>query len=330
MTTHTAIKQRAIRTSLLAACVGAALVPAATAQAAATTLAVEQVPTSVAAWEGTVMWSHLDPATNRYALMKSVGGGAPVVVPVAQRAGSPFDVDLGTSRDGATIAVYARNGDIYRLDVASGAESKVTHLSSPKLAERSPTIQRGRIAFIRRSRGADDLRIGSATRSSKGSAVLVRRGSIRSAELGDRHVAYVAARAYGAGSELQLRLRNLSTGTDRQVYRARSGGANFANITRPSYVAQPEAFVFARTNMGSGTGSRLVRYTLRGSTLAYDRGSRFTISTAWVNAQLGAVTTDASAGSESIGSTNPANCSDGTRTYCAVQLSGPLTFGLRP
>jgi len=323
--------QIALRTSLLAACVGAAvLVPAVIAQAATTTIATEHVPTRVAAWEGTVMWSHLDPATNRYALMKSVGAGAPVAVAVPQRSGTPFDVDLGTSRDGATFAVYTRGGDVYRLNVATGTEAKVRTLSSPDHAERSPTIQRGRIAFIRRNGRVDELRIGSASGAPKGSRVLVRRTTIGSAELGDRHVAYVASKPYEAGGETQLRIRSLYTKADKQVYRARSGGANIASITRPSYVAAPGAFVFARTNMGSGGGNRLVRYTLRSSRLAYDQGSPFFISTAWAGAQLGAVTTSVVAGSESGDSTSPGACTEVGRNYCTVELTGPLTFGLRP
>ena len=315
------------RSVLTTALIGAALASsAATAQGAATTLATEHAPTRVAAWEDTVMWSRQDPASGRYALMKSVGGGAPVAVGVPKRSGTPFDIDLGTDGAGATAAVYTRNGDIYRLDVASGAESKVAKLSSPK-AERNPTIQRGRIAFIRRNRGADELRVGSVTKASR---LLVRRSSIRYAELGERHVAYVAPKPQGNGGELQLRIRNLSTGADKAVYRARSGGANIASITRPSYVAEPQGFVFARTNMGSQAGSRLVRYTLRGSKLAYDRGSSSYISTAWASAQLGAVTTSVIGGSESTDSTSHDACVDMEKNVCTVELSGPLAFGLRP
>jgi hypothetical protein len=333
MSTHTAAPPLSplIRRSVLAAAlIGATLGSStAAAQGAATTLATEHAPTRVAAWDGTVMWSRQDPSSGRYTLMKSVAGAAPVAVGVPQRSGTPFDVDLGTSSSGATFAVYTRNGDLYSLDVATGAETKVAGLSSPK-AERNPTVQRGRIAFIRRSGGADELRIGSANGASKGSRLLVRRSTIRSAELGNRHVAYVAQKPYGAGGEQQLRIRNLATGADKQVYRARSGGANSANITRPSYIAEPEGFLFARTNMGSGGGNRLIRYTLRGAKLDYDRGSPFYISTAWVDAQLGAVTTDVVGGSESIDSTSPGACTDTGRTYCTVQLSGPLTFGLQP
>ncbi len=222
-----------LRTYLLtAAATGAVLAPAAVAQAAPTPLAVEQAPTRIAAWEGTVMWSHFDPATKTYSLVKSVGGGAPVPVGVAPRSGSPFDIDLGTSRSGATYAVYTRHGDIYRLNVASGSEVKIDKLSAPTRAERDPTIQRGEIAFIRRNAGRDELRIGNTTSGSKGSRLLVRKRSILKPELGVKHIMYVVT---GPGPITDdgaqfLRIRNLRTGADRQVYRAVTGGANIANV----------------------------------------------------------------------------------------------------
>jgi hypothetical protein len=313
-----------LRSSLLTAAVaGAVLAPAATAQGAPATLAVEQAPTRVAAWDGTVMWSRFDPAAKTYSLVKSVDGGAPVPVGVPARAGTPFDVDLGTSRSGATFAVYTRDGDIYRLNVATGSETKIEQLSSPTKGERDPTIMRGEIAFIRRSGGRDELRIGSTTGGSKGSRLLVRTREMVSAELGPRHIAYVVS-VPSEWRELNLRIRNLRTGADRKVYRAASGGANEADVTRPAYVAEPEGFVFARTNLAAA-GSRIVRYTLRGSNLAYAKGSRNYNSTAWASNGLGAVTSDSLVGGESQGS-----CADGDAVFCQVALTGPLQFNLKP
>jgi len=316
------------RNHLLAAAVaGAVLAPAAAALAAPTTLAVEQAPTRVAALDGLVMWSKLDPATQTYSLVKSVDGGAPTPVTVAPRRGGPFDVDLGTSRSGATFAVYTRGGDVYRLNVASGSEAKLAKLSSPTLVERDPTIQRGAIAFIRRSGGFDQLRIASAGGAAQASRLVVKHRSIRSAELGDRHVAYVESHARGAGGVMTVHVRNLRTGADRGVYRAVSGGANFANVTRPTYAAEPEAFMWARTNLGSGGGNRLVRYTLRDAQLAYAPGSVRYSTMAWAGAALGAVTSSSIDGGET-----PGACADGpgTGSYCNVVLSGPLRFDLKP
>ena len=316
-----------LRSSLLTVAVaGAVLAPATTAQGAPTTLAVEQAPTSVAAWKDIVMWSRFDPATRTYVLMKSVGGGAPIAVGVPARGGAPFDIDLGTNRSGSTYGVYTRDGDIYRLNVATGAETKIDELSSPALAERSPTIQRGEIAFVRRNRGRDELRIGNTTSGSRGSRLLVRGRSILKPELGARHIAYVVTSPGPISDEgtQSLRVRNLRTGADRRVYRAVSGGANFANVTRPTWMAEPAGFFWARTNQGSGRGNRLVRYTLRGSRLTYAQGSAMLNSTAWAGGALGAVSTSSLTGDES-----PGGCAEATN-LCRVELTGPLQFDLGP
>ncbi|HEV2774271.1 MAG TPA: hypothetical protein VGV90_01645 [Solirubrobacteraceae bacterium] len=317
-----------IRSSLVTAAVaGAVLAPAATAQGAPTTLAVEQAPTRVAAWNGVAMWSRFDAATQTYSLVKSVDGGAPTRVAVAPRAGGPFDIDMGTSRSAQTYAVYTRDdGDVYRLNVTTGSEAKVANLSSPTLDERDPTIMRGQIAFIRRERGYDQLRIGDTSADARGSRLLVKRRSIVHAELGTTHVAYLTT---GPGpmsdnGSRYMHIRNLRTGADRRVYRAVSGGANWANTTRPTYIADPAAFVWARTNNGSGTGNRIVRYTLRGSQLGYAPGSPRYRSTAWAGDALGAVT------SGSLDGETQGACTDGGVNYCQVTLTGPLQFNLRP
>jgi hypothetical protein len=311
-----------LRTHLAtAAAAGAALATATAAQAAPIPLGSEQAPTRVAAWHGTAMWSHYDAATKTYALVKSVDGAAPAAVAVAPRSDGPFDIDLGTNRSGSEFAVYTRDGDIYRLNLATSRETKITKLSSPALAERDPTIQRGRIAFIRRNAGSDELRIGDTTTGSKGSTLIVRSKSIGGAELAIRHIAYVVnGPGFGFG-EQDVHVRNIATHADRVVYRARSGGANSANVTRPTYVDAPERFVWARTNLGSGAGNRLVRYTLGGSKLDYAQGDRFYNSTAWAGDAFGAITSGALDGTA---------CEDGGTNYCAVQLTGPLQFGLKP
>jgi hypothetical protein len=317
-----------LRTSLLAAAAaGAALAPGATAQGAPTPLVLEQAPTRVAAWKGTVVWSHFDTTTKTYSLVKSVDGGEPAFVGVAPRRGSPFDIDLGTNRSGSTYAVYTRDGDIYRLNVATGAETKIDRLSSPALAERDPTIQRGEIAFVRRNRGRDELRIGNTTRASKGSRLIVRRRTILSAELGTKHVVYIdtAPGPISPDGEKRVRIRNLRTGAERQIYRAVSGGANAARVTKPTYIDEPEAFLWARTNNGSGRGNRLVRYTLRGSKLDYAQGSPFYNSTAWAGTVHGAVTASSLTGEETAGA-----CTDAAINYCRVELTGPLQFDLQP
>jgi hypothetical protein len=317
----TMVAMTSLRNLLLAtAATGAALAGASAAQAA-TVLSSEPVPTRVAAWGGTVMWSQLDSATGNYRLVKSVDGGPPSPVAVPERAGGPFDIDLGTNRSASTYAVYTRAGDIYRLGIASGVETKITKLSSPTMAERDPTIQRGEIAFIRRDHGYDQLRIGNTTSGSKGSRMLVKKHAILGAELGIQHVAYVEQ----SRSRQLVHVRNISTGHDQVVYTAPSGGANFASVTRPTYDFERNAFVWARKNLGSGTGNRLVRYMLRGSKLAYAQGSPRYTSTAWANDALGAATSSALDGGDGRSS-----CDDAGVHYCRVAVTGPLSFTLAP
>jgi hypothetical protein len=309
------------KTLITAAVAGAAVLAPAAAHAAPTTLAVEKAPTRVAAWNGTVMWSTFDPAARTYSLVKSVGGGAPVAVGVAPRSGKPFDIDLGTGPSGETFAVYTRRGDVYRLNVATGSETKMKRISSPKHIERDPTIQSGAIAFIRRSGRYDHLRIVDTKTGPQGK-LLVKRRSISSAELGEGHIAYVESRPRGAGGVATVHVRSLRTGADRSVYRAVSGGANFAHVTKPTYSAEPQGFVWARTNLGSGQGNRLVRYTIADRKLAYAPGSQRYNTAAWVDAALGAVTSGSLDGSETQGA-----CADTGAQYCTVALSGPLQFG---
>jgi hypothetical protein len=309
-----------LRELLLTSAVVAALAPAAAAQAA-TVLSIEPAPTRVAAWDGTVMWSQLDRATGTYRLVKSVDGGAPAPVAVPERAGGPFDIDLGTNRSGSTYAVYTRGGDIYRLSVASGVETKIAKLSSPTLAERDPTIQRGEIAFIRRDGGYDQLRIGDTTSGSNGSRFLVKKRSILGAELAIKQVAYVEA----SGANRLVHVRNIRTGHDQVVYRAASGGANLAGATRPTYDPDANAFVWARKNLGSGTGNRIVRYRLPGSKFDYAAGSPRYNSTAWAGPQLGVATSSSLDGGEGVNS-----CDDAGIHYCQVTVTGPLSFTLVP
>jgi hypothetical protein len=71
-------------------------------------------------------------------LVKSVDGGAPAPVAVPERAGGPFDIDLSTNRSGSTYVVYTRDGDIYRLGVAT----KIAKLSSPTRSSAPPPRRR--------------------------------------------------------------------------------------------------------------------------------------------------------------------------------------------
>jgi hypothetical protein len=334
-----------LRTALLrliplTALAAAALAPA--AHAAPTTIATEQRATEVAAWAGTVAWSSFDPATNDYHLVVSRNGAASQRLRVAPSANA-FDVDLGTNRSGSTYAVYSRCAtpatnstpptgcDLYRLSLASGVEQKLTTLSSPTWDERDPTIFRGEIAFVRNEthggRNEDVLRIGNTTSGAKGTTALVTlnrlAGTLQTPELSPSRVAYIRTDRSGATRDVHVRTLKRG-GSDKRVYRARSGGANAANITGISLSDTAASFMWGRTNNGSETGNRIVRYTISSGRLAYAIGSRLYQYTAWASQSLGiAAVVDPS----STGSCSPNINVPGA---CTVQLTGPLRFDARP
>src|SRR5204862_3909085 len=76
------------------------------AQAADTVLAPAANTSAITAYGGQVVLSRLDPATNRWALVRWHGGVIDTL-PVAQRA-VPFDADAGSDRDGKPVVVYSR------------------------------------------------------------------------------------------------------------------------------------------------------------------------------------------------------------------------------
>jgi hypothetical protein len=105
------------------------------------------------------------------------------------------------------------------------------------LVERDPSIQGGQIAFIRRSGGREELRVGDTTSGSKGSRLLVRKRSILKPELGIKHVYVVTGPGPMSPQGTQfVRIRNLRTSADWQIYRGVSGGANAANVTAHVHV----------------------------------------------------------------------------------------------
>jgi len=338
--TSSPLMRRAARAVGLGALLAAVLAPA--AHAAPTTIATEQRATPISAWAGTVVWSSFDATTNDYHLVVSRNGAAPQRLAVAPSANA-FDVDLGTNRSGSTYAVYSRcttpatqntpptDCDLYRLSIASGIETKLDTLSSPTWDERDPTIFRGEIAFIRNEthggKTQDVLRIGNTTSASQGTTALVKLnrlgGSLQDPEIAQSRLAYVQTNRNGTVRDVHI--RTLKTGgSDKRVYRSTSGGANAANVTGPALSDTAGSFFWARTNNGSETGNRIVRYTISSGKLAYAIGSRLYQYTTWASQALGiAAVVDPSA---------TGSCSSNINVpgACTVQLTGPLRFDAAP
>ncbi len=307
------------------------------ALAAATTLSTEQAAGTVAAYDGTVVWSSYDSAAKDYRLVMSKDGGAPAPLPVAPRS-KPFDVDLGTNANGSVYAVYTRCApgcDIYRLGLATGVETHLTQFSSPTADERNPTIQAGRIAFLRRDKSGgrtyDYLRMGSpgatATTYLGVKVQVTKFDSLDAPELSSSRIAYTRISEGIGFGEHDIHVRTLSGSSDTKVYTARSGGANSAQVTRPSLTEDGKAFVWARTNNGSGAGNRLVRYVLASGKFSYALGKSTWISTGWASTGLGAAAFVDGSGT----GTCFANVNDPpAKTLCSVSLTGPVTFDAKP
>jgi hypothetical protein len=323
------------RTGIAVVAAAAAVLAAAAAPAGAQgrVLATEQRPTDVAAWGADAVWSSFDPATATYRLVRSRGGAAPVPLPVTP---SPraFDVDLGTNRSGSTYAVYTRCADgesgcdLYRLGLDTGREERLSSLSSERWDERDPTVFRGRIAFVRheRVRGGmgDTIRIGDTTSSGTPTRALVKGGALSRPELGVSHLAYTRPRPAPWGV-VQVRVVTLRTRADRLVYEARSGGANAARVTGPSLGSTARSFLWARTNDGSGTGNRIVRYGIASRRSAYGQGSSRWTSTSWAGGALGLITA-----SSVDGTCFPGVDESPAASVCRVAATGPVRFHPEP
>ena len=278
-----------------AALVAATAVAAPAAAQEPTPIVTEQRAFTVSAHEAIAAWSSYDAAADAYRLV-TLRDGEVVRLPVAPSE-RPFDVDLGTNRSGNVVAVYTRededgNSDIYRFSFRSGREEHLTKLSSPTADESQPTVHAGNIAFVRRQGRRDVLRIGNTTRTGTPTRALAsapagRRSGIVDPQLHAGRVAYVVHDSTSDFGHKTIRLLAIRAGRDRAIYQARSGGANFANVTRPSFSIDGRELYWARTNQGSGQGNRYIRYTLADRELAYERGSSRVISTSWSGGEAG-------------------------------------------
>jgi len=144
------------------------------AQAADIVLAPAANTSAITAYGGHVVLSRLDPATNRWALVRWHDGVVDAL-PVTQRS-VPFDADAGSDATGNPVVVYsrcateppavsglapspewqlARGCDVYAYPLTgTGAqEHKLTTASSASQSETTPSMWRGGVAFARHADG---------------------------------------------------------------------------------------------------------------------------------------------------------------------------------
>jgi hypothetical protein len=138
------------RRALLAAALLAVLPSAASAD---TRLVSDPRATDVAAFRGIVLYVREEPSRDR--LARVIGGRARI-----ERARPALDIDdldLGTSRSGALVAVYSRCSDfddpntcdLFAYDVRRRRESMLRGTSRRGCAEYAPSIDRGVLVFVR-------------------------------------------------------------------------------------------------------------------------------------------------------------------------------------
>ena len=304
--------------------------PRGVAHAAPTTLAAERAPTRVAAWESTVMWSRLDPATGRYQLMKSVDGGAPVASTCRSAAGGRSTSTSARAPPGrrspSTPATATSTAWTSRAGGVEGQQAQLARSAT----ERSPTIQRGRIAFVRRNGRVDELRIGSAARAAARSRAPARSrtpssatGTSRTRRLRRRPTASAAScGCTSATSRTGARQGRLPRTLGRlglrehhaRELRREPRGLHLGAHEHGVAVRQPARALHA-ARLQARVRRRARRTTSRrpGPARSSERSPRRCSAAA--RAPTARAPTRATA--------------EGVR-YCDVLLTGPLTFGLRP
>jgi hypothetical protein len=298
------------RAAVFMAAAAASTLAAASAAQAATTVASEARSFEVSAHGDAIAWSSYDATAGTYRLMlRRRNQAQPLDVPASAQ---PFDVDLGTSTQGALVAVYSRAGRLYEWSSRTGAERPLG------IAGREPTVLAGRLAFVRRVGGRDVLYLRRSPRARSArqfTAGTSRASGIGVPALSRTHLAFVTygPGRYGFGGQ-HLRVQSLA-GRSRVIYRATSGGANFANIVAPSFDGDGRHLFWARTNNGSGVGNRYLRRTLATGRQVAALGSSRICSTSWAGGTDGFATAIATSGFDCT-----ANEGDGR---VELQLTGP-------
>jgi hypothetical protein len=259
---------RAVGTLCVA--LGAMVVPA--SAGADDVVATLSRDTPIAAFGGVVAWSDYDAPTARYQLVIRRGDRARRA-PIAG-ATQPFDVSLGPDARGRVVALYTRcrraatarrratGCDVYRYDVRSGRERKLTALSSPRMDEAWPVQWRDRVAFVRRAKtyvvsGYDHR---PDPRGKRGKGVLMdcdipyvialsahrasRRldrgqcGATTGMSIRGQSIVQVSSEDQGgAGSEAQVRRLRASGGAARLLARAGGGEGGYSPFASPSQSA---------------------------------------------------------------------------------------------
>jgi hypothetical protein len=277
------------RIAAVAAVAAALLTPSvATADEVVAELAKD---TPIAAYGGVLAWSSYDAASGRYTLTikRREPWGVDVVEPARiATATRPFDVSLGPDSKGRTVALYTRcrtstrGCDIYRYELRTRSERRLSSVSSPSLDEAWPAQWRDRIAFVRRARthvvdGYDhrpdprgrgpllacDIPYVKTTTSSTPSRRLDRAhcGTTTAIAIRDQSIVQVTdLNQGGAGSESDVRLLRARGGSATQLARTAGGEGGYSPFSSPSLTAS--AVFLTRTGLRQDVSQGFVRIDL--------------------------------------------------------------------
>jgi hypothetical protein len=265
------MKPIAVLLALLALAVTAA--PAAAEQR----LAVESAPFTADAYGDVIAWSSYDAVAKTFRL--KLLRDDETITPAVATSPKPFDLDVGPGPDGAPLVVYARDGDIFQYDPATSLEQPLAEVNTPNV-ERSPSIQRDALAFVRRVHGKPTvyLRKGGDTRRQPRPR-FKHTLAVDNLELSDRGLFVTYRTDIVPTCCTQATLYRVIGGRLRHVFAVGSGGANFGQIVSPT-VFGPNIY-FGRTNQGSGQGNEVFRYDLRSRKLFSARGTSRALSLTW-------------------------------------------------
>lgn len=257
--------------ALLALALGAA--PA----AADERLAVESAPFTADAYGDVIAWSSYDPALKTYSL-RLLRGGQPIT-PAVEPSSKAFDLDVGPGPDGAPLVVYARAGDLFQFDPATGLEQPLAEVNTHAI-ESSPSIHRSALAFVRdvHRKPVVYLRKDGNTRRQPRPR-FKHTLEVDGLELSSRGVFVTYRTDIVPTCCTRATLYRVVGGRLRHVFAVGSGGANFGQIVTPTVFGRN--VYFGRTNNGSGQGNNLFRYDLGSRKLFAARGTSRALSLTW-------------------------------------------------
>ncbi len=310
---------------LLVAIAAGLLAPSALAEPE--TLAREQAPFTADAYRDAVAWSSFDTRAKRFRL-RVLRNGRELPLTIASSP-TAFDVDLGPlgTSDAGIGAVYSRcddtghGCDIFLLDLQTGAERRVTEVSSSDRDERVPSLYRNSISFSRTAGGGRELvylRLLGESRSRRQN-VPAGRGTVAATELGSAtRLAYTWSSIRGEFLT-QFLYRVQGNGRLERVARAGSGGLSQGRIVTPSWAGL--ALYFGRTNSGSGQGNRIYRYAIGRGAYAAAHGKPSYRSVTYVSANRFVTAESLDFDLCTGNGDDPPE-----RSTCLLRRSDPLTF----